>query len=354
MDEAQKIAKIGSWSFDVKSGKIDWSKQLFSIFSLDYRGNTPTFEEHINQLYFDDRKMFVSTVQKIIQDGIPYRFRYRKSDFEKTNVWLEAIGSAIKDVEGNVSVLHGTCQDITDLVEAEEKTKMERAKSIHTAKLASLGEMSAGVAHEINNPLAIISGNAALLPKIIGNPEKIENCINAIQKASGRIVKIVNGLRKFSRTSEQSELSKNSLHHIIHEAINMTDSKVKREFVVLSYEHSSEPNVICNEIEIEQVLVNLISNAVDAIKKNDDKWIQIKLFEIGQQVVVQVRDSGKGIPKEVARNLFQPFFTTKAVGEGTGLGLSITKGILDQHGATIEVLNNDPNTCFEIRIKKAE
>jgi C4-dicarboxylate-specific signal transduction histidine kinase len=105
----------------------------------------------------------------------------------------------------------------------------------------------------------------------------------------------------------------------------------------------------CNEIEVEQVIVNLINNALDAIKTKIDKWIKISIYEEANQVVLRVMDSGKGIPEEVRQNLFDPFFTTKQTGEGTGLGLSISKGIIDEHKATITVLDNCPNTCFEIR-----
>jgi len=92
---------------------------------------------------------------------------------------------------------------------------------------------------------------------------------------------------------------------------------------------------------------------VDAVKTKDDRWVEVTLKEHDFQVVLQIRDSGRGIPSEVQEKLFQPFFTTKGVGEGTGLGLSIAKGILDEHNASVEVLNSDKNTCFEIKFPKA-
>ena len=101
-------------------------------------------------------------------------------------------------------------------------------------------------------------------------------------------------------------------------------------------------------------MVNLINNAIDAVKKNSTKWVQVDLFEDGTAIILQVRDSGTGLSEEAQKKLFQPFFTTKPVGQGTGLGLSIVKGILDEHQATIEVITTEPNTCFEIRFKKAE
>ncbi len=101
--------------------------------------------------------------------------------------------------------------------------------------------------------------------------------------------------------------------------------------------------------------MNLVNNAIDAIKNSSgEKWVRVLVFEDAHALILQIRDSGKGIPDHIAKKLFQPFFTTKKVGEGTGLGLSIAQGILKEHGATIEVLKNEPNTCFEIRFEKAE
>ncbi len=103
---------------------------------------------------------------------------------------------------------------------------------------------------------------------------------------------------------------------------------------------------------MEQVMVNLINNAIDAVKSQPEKWVKTKIYEEGDTLVMRVMDSGPGIPMELQSKLFDPFFTTKKVGEGTGLGLSIAKGILDEHHATIGVVNDSPHTCFEIRFQK--
>ena len=110
---------------------------------------------------------------------------------------------------------------------------------------------------------------------------------------------------------------------------------------------------MCDEIEIEQVLVNLINNGIDAVKNLPEKWVRVTIFEDPTQVILQISDSGSGIPEKIRHRLFDPFFTTKGVGEGTGLGLSIAKGILDEHHATISVLAEAPHTCFEIRFPLA-
>jgi two-component system C4-dicarboxylate transport sensor histidine kinase DctB len=132
----------------------------------------------------------------------------------------------------------------------------------------------------------------------------------------------------------------------------VTYANVKRHHVDLKFDTTREARVLCDEIEIEQVLVNLINNAIDAMKDSHNRSLSIKLFEEEKEVVLQVRDTGNGISAEHQKKLFQTFFTTKAIGAGTGLGLSIVKGILDEHFASVELLTEEKETCFEIRFNK--
>lgn len=256
------------------------------------------------------------------------------------------------DIQGRPQLLIGISNDITDEVHTKEALELERIKSTQNAKLASLGEMSAGIAHEINNPLAIIHGTAQSLPKFLNNPEKLHAKFKTIIAASERIEKIVKGLKKFSRSSEKTELSRHVLSAIVNESLTLTEAKSKNCDTPIMFKCSFTGEILCDEIEIEQVLINLINNAIDAVKILEERWVKIDLFETEEGIALQVRDSGKGLSPDVEKKLFQPFFTTKPVGQGTGLGLSIVKGILDEHNATIELLSQDANTCFELRFPK--
>ena len=273
------------------------------------------------------------------KDGTSFPISYFSSPIMIEN---ECIGSVV------------CFEDQTGTQELEAALQLERMKSIRNSKLASLGEMSAGIAHEINNPLAIIKSSVGLLSKFVNNPEKMASKINMIQKSVERISKIVSGLRKFSRSGEALDLTLHSLHEISKEVLILTDLKSRRHSTPVTVECESQAIVRCDEVEIEQVLVNLINNAVDAVKDRSVKWVKISILEEGHSVILRVMDSGPGIPESVRNKLFEPFFTTKKIGEGTGLGLSITKGILDEHNATISILADCPNTCFEIRFPRAE
>lgn len=128
----------------------------------------------------------------------------------------------------------------------------------------------------------------------------------------------------------------------------LTETKLKRHNTTVELSQLSKAFIFCDEIEIEQVVVNLINNAIDAVKDLPDRWIKIYILQEQDNILLKIIDSGLGIPLVVQDKLFDPFFTTKKVGEGTGLGLSITKGILDEHGATLTIDRQASNTCFVV------
>lgn len=227
-----------------------------------------------------------------------------------------------------------------------------QSKSFQASKLASLGEISAGMAHEINNPLAIILGNIRLLTQYKSQQVDTLARLDAIEKASLRIEKIVLSLKKFSRQTETTAFKPISLNTVISESIVMMENKSHRYFTPISFEFDHQTTIMGDDLELEQVFVNLLSNAIDAVKPLSEKWVKVVLSTKPKQIIVRIIDSGHGISKEVEEKIFLPFYTTKPVGEGTGLGLSISKGILDQHHAAIFLDRSSPNTCFEIQFRR--
>lgn len=160
------------------------------------------------------------------------------------------------------------------------------------------------------------------------------------------------GLKKFSRSSATVQFSHVPIASLINEAVSLIEYKAKLFNVAIAVECDTNENIYCNNLEIEQVLVNLAGNAIDAIKNLEHCWVKVSAAVDETHVIVQVTDSGPGIPGHIKEKNYEPFYTTKPVGEGTGLGLSISKGILDEHHASITILENVPHTCFEIKFQK--
>lgn len=272
--------------------------------------------------------------------------------FEGDIASLMKIELSAKDEFSHLEAAYNTLLD--RLIEAQRLADLEKGRSLQNSKLASLGEMSAGIAHEINNPLGVIVGSLGVLKKVKDDPEKFDAKINSIERSAFRIEKIVRGLKKFSRTGTNAPHKPEDVSAIISESLVITEAKLKRHSVELRSQIEDRLAISCDSVEIEQVIVNLINNAADAVKTLDSKWVEISAKREDQIIVLRVTDAGPGIPPEIEQKLFQPFFTTKPVGEGTGLGLSIIKGILEQHKATIQLDRSCKNTCFEIRFPAAE
>ena len=353
LNETNSIAKIGGWELDVVSGELTWTDETFNILEVEKRlDQKPILHEGLELFTPEYKPVIENAVNRAIQFGESYSLEVEASTAKGNILWVYTNGKA-NYIDGKIVSLSGTIQDIHKRKIAEMHYEEERLKNIHNFKLASMGEMAAGVAHEINNPLSIISAAAQLMAKFINQPDKLTAYIDEVLKSTHRISRIVLSLKKFSRTSDTHEFESHLFKNIIDEAIILTEAKSKRHNVTVSVESTSNPMVLCDEVEIEQVIVNLINNSIDAIKdSNDKRWVLLEFDEVANDVMLKITDSGKGIAIETKEKLFDPFYTTKGTGEGTGLGLSITKGILEEHKASISLDESCDNTCFIITFPK--
>lgn len=261
--------------------------------------------------------------------------------------------------EVKASFVVSSFTDISSFLKTEKEKKALEAKLTESARLTSLGEMASGIAHEINNPLAIIKGKVYNLKMKCEKKEQLANVdmithLNVISLTVDRIAKIIKGLRAFSRNAENDTFERVIFSYIVNEAFDLGREKIKKLGIDLRIHVNESLLVECRSVQIGQVLVNLINNSIDAVKDLDQKWISIDVTESDGQVRILFRDSGKGISEKISGKMMDPFFTTKEVGKGTGLGLSISKGIIEQHGGSLSYLPNDINTCFEIKLPKIQ
>lgn len=245
-----------------------------------------------------------------------------------------------------------------EVSENEKELGIQRMKSLKAAKMASLGEMAAGVAHEINNPLTIIHGNADHIIELIENGSKasLDRAVYSAQKiqaTSLRISKVVKSLRNFARDGSMDPFESWEVFRIIEDTKELCNQRFYEKGVDFNIaEVPKDLRIECRPVEISQVLLNLFNNAFDAVLEFDKKKISLEFKDLGDEIEFRVIDSGSGIPINIQEKILQPFFTTKEVGKGTGLGLSISHGIIQSHGGELFIDNSCDNTCFVIRLKK--
>jgi PAS domain S-box-containing protein len=240
---------------------------------------------------------------------------------------------------------------------SDELQKTYMANLTQTAKLASLGEMAAGIAHEINNPMTIIQGRAEQIKGVLLvepiDAMKIDKIADNIMASVQRVAKIIKGLRAFARFNADMDFTPVKLTEVLNETIDLCKERFKVNNVTLRINISDHNIVVISRgTQLSQVLLNLLNNAYDAIDGRSDKWIEVDAQETEEFVKLTVTDSGAGIPNSIAEKLFQPFFTTKGVDKGTGLGLSMSHGIIADHGGRIYVDNKSRHTKFVIEMPK--
>lgn len=235
--------------------------------------------------------------------------------------------------------------------QAMEELRAARNSFAHSTKMAALGEMAGGIAHEINNPLAIIRANAGVIRRLLRpeeiNREKISEIAEKIDSTVDRIAKIVSGLRTFSREAGNDPLEDVSAREVIEQTMEFCEARFRSRGIPLEIDiPASDLLITCRRVQISQVLLNLLNNAFDAVKDSKEPWVRVHANRQGDEVSISVSDSGNGVRADIRDKIMQPFFTTKKVGEGTGLGLSIAHGIMEGHGGSLKLDTDATNTRF--------
>jgi len=238
-------------------------------------------------------------------------------------------------------------------LQIEVQNKMQ-AHLIETAKLSALGEMAAGVAHEVNNPLMILKGISTILIRKINlkaiNWDSVVNDLKTIQSASDRIANIVKALSTFSRSSKGEDPESVTLINLINDTLLLCKERFTHSKIEIQIDCEASLMLKCRSSQISQVIMNLLSNSFDAISDLQKKWVKISAQRIDDSIQIKISDSGTGIPHSIAKKIMDPFYTTKDTGKGAGLGLSISLGIIQSHGGTLKYDENAHNTTFIINL----
>lgn len=394
--KAQKIAQIGNWEWNIANNEVYWSEELYRIFGLTCKNVSATYDEFINLVHPEDRQQ-VDTMLRGAIENKSFRADYRVVVDGKIK-YIRGHGEAEFDNIGIPRRVYGTAHDITETKRIEAALKKEKEEQaelnkklqeardqlLQSEKMASIGQLAAGVAHEINNPIGYVNSNLGVLNSyveqflillnayaeadtlIAQQPElhnKIsdlknkcdlnylkEDVLQLISESSEgikRVKQIVQDLKDFSHVDE-AKWDHADIHKGIDSTLNMVNSEIKYKANVVK-EYGDLPPVECLSSQLNQVFMNLLVNAAQAIESKGTIYIRTGIQ--GEEAWVEIADTGAGIPPENINRIFDPFFTTKPVGQGTGLGLSLCYGIVKKHQGKIEVESTiGQGTKFRIRL----
>lgn len=261
------------------------------------------------------------------------------------------IASSYKEALNQLTSTH------EDLQRAMVQLQEQQSRLVHSEKMAALGTMAAGLAHEINTPLATVSLiHETFRTTITEDPidrVKFIKRLDVVSLTVSQITKITNSMRTFALGAGKEALVNIPVKSLYDDALLLCESTIKKKGVNISFtEDAPGVSVDCQPPQLTQLLVHLLQNAADAAEGSTAKTIQVKTAKTGELIKISVIDSGEGIPTEILHRIFDPFFSTKGVGGGSGLGLSIAKGIADAHKATLQLDTASAATCFVLAIPK--
>ncbi len=258
----------------------------------------------------------------------------------------------IRGEDGRIATIALIAKDIRSEINSRRAMQEQ-------SKMAALGQLAGGIAHEINNPLAAVRGRLYIMRLGLESPRKPEPSellreIQTVDRLSVRISEIINALKVFSRKDPDAKLANFALLDVVKEVASVSSDKLRLTNCQLDLAVDPEISVRGRRVDLMQILVNLINNSCDAVSSGAERWVRVEARELKNCIALKVTDSGHGIPEDIVKRMMEPFFTTKEVGTGTGLGLSISRSLAENMSATLEYEHGAENTSFVLRMEKAK
>ncbi len=338
LDEAQRIAHLGNWEWDLITDEITWSDETYKILGFESGKARPAYDLFMKIVHPEDRNMVQQEIEKTLENNERYSIDHRivKQNGEVRHVHED--GETMLNEEGKPVRMIGTVQDITERVRLE---RMLRTQD----KLVSLGRITAGIAHEIRNPLMGMKIYMDILKRIhqegrTAKPEEIEEIMGQLHGANKKIESVIKRVMDFAKPSTP-RMQDTDINKAVREAVELSSVFLRKKGIKMTSEfESSSPRSQADSQMISQLVLNLLSNAAEALSKTEGKkQIRVSTKKLDGKIQITVSDSGPGIPENVRQHIFEPFFTTKK--EGTGIGLSLCKRIVDDHRGSLFIEENE-------------
>jgi PAS domain S-box-containing protein len=340
------------------NGKITYVNSLFSIIS-GYSADELLGNDHriLNSGYHS--KEFFEDFWKTIQSGKIWRGEVKNKKKSGEFYWVYASVVPVFDQStGGIFEYVSVRFDISDQKITEESFVHEQEKNIHLSRMTEISAISAGLSHEINNPLTIAQGRLKTLKRKVFDQflhldQEFNSDFIKIEESLERISKIIKSTRSFSTSSESTVVYACSVSEILDNVRLLFEESVKDYGIKL--EINCQANlVLCNPIHLEQVFINLLNNSIYEVKNLHDRWINISAIEQENYIDFAVVDSGEALGSYLVEKIMVPFFTTKPFGNGVGLGLSANKRLIEFYYGTFTYDSNNKNVCFRFCLPKNE
>ena len=354
--EGQRLSRTGSWSWHVATGKVVWSDEHYRIFGYDPTQTAANFDLFLKTVHPDDRLLVKRNLDAAIRDRSGFSFEFRLSRPDGTIAHVQGVGRPVLNESGAVEHYLGSTMDISERKRAEDALRHAEANLVHVARLSTMGELTASIAHEVNQPLAAIVSNAEACLLWL---ERQQPDLDEARRAAERIIAngqragdVIKSVRALARKTAL-EMTRFDINNAIDEVLNMMRTEMRRHGVSLETDlKAGLPTVMGDRVQLQQVVMNLILNAIEAMSTVSDRPRRLRVASASEQagnVVVAVEDSGVGLPAEAMKRLFDSFYTTKR--EGLGLGLSICRSIVGEHGGRLWAeANAGPGSTFRFAV----
>ena len=356
--EGQRLSQMGSFSWRVATDEVTWSEQLYRIYEIEI-GVPITVEVLRTRVHPEDVSLLetMKMVHQAQDGGDDFECQYRLMMPDHSIKYLHAVAHAIPDEHGQLEYI-AAVQDVTARRLAEDAVDKARAQLTHVSRVMSLGVLTASIAHELNQPLSGIITNANTCLRMLGaDPPDVDGARETARRTirdGNRASEVIVRLRAlFTRKESTTELV--DLNEATREVIALSSSNLHRNRVVLRQELADDlPAVVGDRVQLQQVILNLLLNACDAMSDIDDRSRQLTISTAGSdsdQVRVVVRDAGVGLDPGTVDKLFEAFYTTKQ--SGMGIGLSVSRSIIERHQGRIWAAQNDgPGATFSFSIPR--
>ncbi len=344
--EAQKLTHTASWAWRVSDqGAVHLSGEWYRIYGFDPGEGAPTWGEVVERIHPEDRLKWTGEVERAIVEKADYEHKFRILLPNGIVKWIHTVGHPVLSNAGDLEGFVGSSTDITELKRAEqerEKLRQLEADLAHIDRVSTLGEMAASLAHEIKQPIAaaITSANSCIewLAHEPPNLDRARAAAARIDKYGNRAAEIIDRIRSLYKNSPpQRELV--DVNGIVHEIFTLLQGEAIRYSIAMRPELAAElPKIRVDRVQLQQVFMNLMLNAIEAMKDSGGELTVKSELQDGQ-LLFSVSDTGLGLPMEKMDQIFSAFFTTKP--QGSGMGLAISRSIVESHGGRLWATAND-------------